>query len=446
MRTAAGIPLLLLLGCAGEMTPPPPVDPVTAIVGAKLVDGTAAAPLENAVLIIRSGGISAAGPASTTPVPEGAEVFDATGKTIIPGLIDLHSHYMQASGPELDRQLGVQLAWGVTTARSIGVDDPEHIEQLRSARRRGVSAPRLLTAGLGFTHPQGHPVGLDQIYRPETPQQAREQVLQLANQRVDFLKMWVDTKYGSIPKVSTEVREAIADAAASHGIPVAAHIFDEEDVYHLAVRDVTDFLHTVRDREPMDEKFLELCTSRNVSFTATLTVIESNWLLMEHPELLLEDGEVRAAASAETAAHLADAAWRAARLRAAPLGVLKPELGRAQRFVKQMAENGVWLGLGSDSNGETIPHGWGAHNEMRLLAEAGLAPLDVLRIATEASASRLGGHGADIGTLEPGKRADLLVLDADPTIDIANSRKISRVMQGGEWVDRAALLAHRAPN
>jgi imidazolonepropionase-like amidohydrolase len=348
---------------------------------------------------------------------------------------------MEASGAELDRLLGVQLAWGVTTARSIGVDDQAHIEQLRSTRERGVAAPRLLTAGLGFSHPKGHPVGLAQIYRPETPEQARAQVRELANERVDFIKMWVDSKYGSIPKISPEVREAIADAALSHGIPVVAHIYDEEDVYHLAVRDVTDFLHAVRDREPMDEKFLELCKTRNVSFTPTLTVIESNWVLMEHPELLLDDPEVRAAASPEMAAQLADPAWRQQRLRAAPLDVLKPELGRAQRFTKQMFENGIWLGLGSDSNGETIPHGWGAHNEMRLMAEAGLSPLDVIRIATAASARRLGGYGADIGTLEPGKRADLLVLDADPTVEITNARKIARIMQGGEWVDRARLLA-----
>jgi imidazolonepropionase-like amidohydrolase len=298
-----------------------------------------------------------------------------------------------------------------------------------------------LTAGLGFSHPDGHPAGLEPIYRPATPEQAREQVLALAHQRVDFVKMWVESKYGSIPKISTEVREAIVDAALSHGIPVVAHIFDEEDVYHLAVRDVTDFLHTVRDKEPMDAEFLELCKSRSLSFTPTLTVIEAQWLLMERPEVLLEDPEVRAASSAETAAQLADPAWRQERLKAVPLDIVKPELGRSQRFVKQMHAEGVWLGLGSDSNGATIPHGWGAHNEMRLLVEAGLTPLDVIRIATEASARRLGGHGADIGTLEPGKRADLLVLDADPTVEITDVRKIARVMQGGEWIDRAALLA-----
>ncbi|MCB1020968.1 MAG: amidohydrolase family protein, partial [Acidobacteria bacterium] len=381
-----------------------------------------------------------AGARATTAVPEGAEIVDASGKTLIPGLIDLHSHYMTASGPELDRQLGVQLAWGVTTARSIGVDNPEHVEQLRSVRERGIPAPRLLTAGLGFSHPQGHPLNLTQIYRPEGPVEAQRQVLALAHERVDFVKMWVDSKYGTIPKISKEVRDAITDAAAQHGIPVVAHIFDEEDVYHLAVREVSDFLHTVRDREPMDAKFLELCKARNLSFTPTLTVIESNWLLMERPELLLDDPQVRAAASAEAAAQVADPDWRKQRLAETRLDILKPELGRAQRFAKQMAEEGVWLGLGSDSNGATIPHGWGAHNEMRLLAEAGVAPLAVLSIATEASAGRLGGYGADIGTLEVGKQADLVLLDADPLADIRNTRKIARVMQAGRWVDREALL------
>ncbi len=439
MRKAAGILLILAYGCASQ-APPAPEEPVVAIVGAKLIDGTASEPLDDSVVLVSSGAILAAGAPGEVEVPGNAEVFDASGKTVIPGLIDLHTHYMEASGAELDRQLGVQLAWGVTTARSIGVDDPAHVEQLRSVSQRGVAAPRLLTAGLGFTHPDGHPVALPQVHRPATPAQAREQVLALANQRVDFIKIWVDDKYRSIPKISKEVREAIVDAASTHGIPVVAHIFDEADVYHLAVREATDLLHTVRDREPMDEKFLELCEARNVSFIPTLTVIESNWLLMRRPEVLLDDAAVRAAVSAEAAGQIADPDWRAQRLAAAPLDILEPELGRAQRFSKQMADNGVWLGLGSDSNGATIPHGWGAHNEMRLLAEAGIAPLEVIRIATEASARRLGGHGADIGTLEPGKRADLIVLDADPTLDIENSRKIARVMQAGAWIDRDELL------
>ena len=437
MRATAAILLSLLAACGGQSSPPAPADKVTAIVGAKVVDGTASAPISDGVILVRSGAVQAVGRLAEVQIPDGAETVDGAGKTVIPGLIDLHTHYMNASGPELDRQLGVQLAWGVTTARSIGVDDPAHIEQLRSTRQRGVPAPRLLTAGLGFTHPDGHPVGLDQLYRPKTAEEAREQVLALAHQRVDFVKMWVESKNGTIPKISPEIREAIADAAASHGIPVVAHIFDEEDVYHLAVREVTDFLHTVRDKEPMDQKFLDFCKSRNLSFTPTLTVIEAQWLLFEQPDTLLDDPEVRAASSAETAARLADEGWRQERLKAVTVDALKAELGRSQRFVKQVYGEGIWLGLGSDSNGETIPHGWGAHNEMRLLVEAGLTPLEVIRIATEASARRLGGHGADIGTLEPGKRADLLLLDADPTADIANARKIARVMQGGEWVDVA---------
>ncbi|MEZ5361116.1 MAG: amidohydrolase family protein [Bryobacterales bacterium] len=440
MRSAAFFLITLLLACAGTPTAQTPAEPVTAIVGATLIDGTGKPPLQDAIVLVQSGHVRAAGPRTSISVPEDAEVIDATGKTLIPGLIDLHSHYMNASGRELDRQLGVQLAWGVTTARSIGVDDPEHVAQLRSVRERGVPAPRLLTAGLGFSHPQGHPVNLPQIYRPKGPVEAQQQVLALAHERVDFLKMWVDSKYGTIPKISKEVREAITDAAAQHGIPVVAHIFDEEDVYHLAVREVTDFLHTVRDREPMDAKFLKLCKSRNVSFTPTLTVIESNWLLMEHPELLLDDPEVRAASSAEAATQIADPQWRKQRLAETRLDILKPELGRAQRFSKQMAEEGIWLGLGSDSNGATIPHGWGAHNEMRLLVDAGIAPLEVLSIATEASARRLGGYGADIGTLEPGKQADLVLLDADPVADIRNTRRIARVMQAGRWVDREGLL------
>ncbi|MCB1019792.1 MAG: amidohydrolase family protein, partial [Acidobacteria bacterium] len=93
--------LLLLAACVGTSTQAPPAEPVTAIVGATLIDGTGEPPLRDAVVLVEAGHIRAAGARATTAVPEGAEIVDASGKTLIPGLIDLHSHYMTASGPEL---------------------------------------------------------------------------------------------------------------------------------------------------------------------------------------------------------------------------------------------------------------------------------------------------------------------------------------------------------
>ena len=430
--------LTLLLGACAAPAPEEYGPPVMALVGGRLIDGTTADPIDESVILIQGERVTAAGPRSVVRVPSHAQVVDLEGKHILPGLIDLHVHY-EPSPEEMPRVLGAQLALGVTGVRSIGTDDDARLAVLREAQLGAFPAPSIWTAGLGFTAPGGHPISQPDVYRPETPEEARILVKELGVKNVDFIKMWVDSKYGALPKISLSVREAIVDEAVEQVIPAVAHIFDEADVYHLGELGVVDFLHSVRDKEPVDRRFLDYVLSKGIWFTPTLTVIESNWLLAENPQLIEADVEGRAGMTAEARSQFQDPAWREQKLQAPPLTILRPELGRSQRFVKQLHEAGVYIGLGSDSNGATIPAGWGTHNELRLLVEAGLSPRDAILAGTARSAMRL-NIGAERGRLVPGFRADLIVLDADPLADINNTRAISRVMQAGRWVDREALL------
>ena len=438
MQLLLALALVLALGCAPSAPTPEDAAPLTVILGAKLIDGTAADPIEDSVVVIEGNQILAAGPRSSTPTPDGAETIDGAGKTIIPGLVELHSHY-HGDPAEVRRQFGAQLAFGVTTSRSIGTDPDENLAAIEEVRAGQIPGPRMFTAGRGFTHPEGHPITQTVVRRPATPDEARQDVRELAAQEVDFVKMWVDSKYEALPKISREVREAVVDEAGKRNIPAVAHIFDLDDLEHLIGIGVTDFLHAVRDVEPLPTDVVELCKSRGVSFATTLTVIESNWLFPEDPRLLEDDPEALAALSPDMVANLRDQAWRDQKLASSPIDILKPELEQSKRFFKQMHDAGIALTLGSDSGSGTIPTGWGSHNELRLLVESGIPPVDVLRIATGSSAKRLGSKGADFGILKPGKIADLVLLDADPTQDIRNSRKISRVMRAGQWVDRSVL-------
>ena len=438
MQILVVLAVVYALGCGSTEPPSVAAEPLTVILGAKLIDGADGGPIEDSVVVIEGDRILAAGPRASTPTPQGAETIDGAGKTIIPGLVELHSHY-HGDPTEVRRQFAAQLALGVTTSRSIGTDPDTSLTAIADVRAGRTPGPRMFTAGRGFTHPEGHPITQKVVRRPATPDEAREDVRELAAQKVDFVKMWVDSKYEALPKISREVREAVVDEAGKHDIPAVAHIFDLEDLEHLIGVGVTDFLHSVRDVEPLPREVVELCKTRGVSFAGTLTVIESNWLFPENPQLLEDDTEARAAISAEMVENLRDETWRNERLASAPLDILKPELERSKRFFKQMYDSGVTLTLGSDSGSGTIPTGWGSHNELRLLVESGIPPLEVLRIATGRSAKRLGSKGADFGVLEPGKIADLILLDADPTQNITNTRKISRVMQAGKWVDRSVL-------
>jgi imidazolonepropionase-like amidohydrolase len=440
-QTGLSVLLGFLLFSACSSLPPENAKPIVAIVGAKLIDGSDAAPIEDSVIVIEGTRIRAAGPRSSTPVPQGGEIVDGAGKVVIPGLVDLHVHFL-GDRAELERGLRAELYFGVTTVRSIGLDTDERLAVIQDLRAGKTPGPRLYTAGRGFTHPQGHPIAHQPPRRPTSPDEAREQVRELAAQKVDFIKIWVDSKYGALPKITPEVRRAIAEEAAKHHIPVVAHIFDEEDVYQLGELGVSDFLHTVRDKEPLDARFIEFVKSHGISFAPTLTVIQRDWYFAENPQAL-QDPDVRFAMNSAALSDIENPETQRRMLENPDLQRSKDELARAGRFVRQMSAAGVALVAGSDSGAGAIPSGWGTHNEMALLVEAGLSPLEVIRIATSRGAKRVSEREPEFGLLEAGKIADLILLDADPLEDIRNTRKIARVMQAGQWVDRAAL--HAAP-
>jgi imidazolonepropionase-like amidohydrolase len=436
--TALLVLLLLLAACSSSL-PPENAKPVIAIVGAKLIDGSDAAPIEDSVIVVEGTRIRAAGPRSQTPVPKGGEIVDGAGKVVIPGLIDLHAHYF-GDRAEMERGLRAQLYFGVTTVRSIGVDTDLHLAAIQDLRAGKIPGPRVYTAGRGFSHPKGHPATLEMPRRPASPDEARAGVRELAAQKVDFIKMWVDSIGGTIPKITPEVRQAIVEEAARNHIPVVAHIADEADVYQLGELGVNDFLHTVGDKEPMDAKFIDFARSHAFSFTPTLTVIQRNWYFAENPEVL-QDPEIRLGMNSAALAEIEKPETRRRMLENLNLQRSKEALARAERFVRQMFESGVQLGAGSDSGAGEIAAGWGTHNELTLLVEAGLSPLDAIRIATGRSAGRLSEGQPEFGVVREGKAADLILLDADPLTDIHSTRKIARVMQAGQWLDRGALLS-----
>ena len=444
---AAAAALTALVACGAEPTvPAEPAD--IAIVGAQLIDGTGGDPIADSVILIRGDRVVAAGTRADTGVPGGAEIVDGAGKTVIPGLVDMHSHYL-GDRAEIERQFRTQLYFGVTTARSIGADDADNVALMLEAHAGRPDAPRVFTAGRGFTSPDGFNAALAQ--QPTSEDEAREMVRELAGQGVHFVKMWVNAVPEPGGKITPEIRSAIVEEAIANGLIPVAHIDDEADGRQLVEAGLRDFLHStvltfgpgagvpVDDPEPSAE-FIRMCLENGVAFTPTLSIVQNNWHFAERPELL-EAPELRAAFNPDALARWEDPEARAEVLEAPDFEDRKAAFRQVQDFVKTMHDAGVRVALGTDAGTPNVPMGWGVHHELELYVEAGLTPMQALVAATATGASLTPPVGeAEFGTLEAGQIADLVVLDADPLADIRNTLAIDRVMRAGEWMERDGLL------
>lgn len=419
-----------------------------ALVGGQLIDGTGAAPVADSVVVIRDGRIASAGSRAETAVPAGAEVIDVAGKTIIPGLVNLHVHYR--GGPDtIEEQFRTQLYYGVTTARSLGSDSPEAVAFLLGANAGRPGAPRTYTAGLGFSHPNGFNAASRNA--PATEEEGRELVRAQTALGVHFIKMWVTEMAEPGLKMTPEMRTAIVDEAIKNGAVPVAHIDGEEDGRQLMEAGARDFLHTtvltfgpgggapVDDPDPSPE-FLQMALDNDVGFTPTLSIVQNGWHFAEHPELL-DDPALRTAFNQDALARWDDPANRAAVVDAPEFADRKAAFRQLQDFVKTIHDAGIKVALGNDAGTANVPFGWGMHHELEMYVEAGLTPMQAIVAATATGAGMMPPVGqADFGTLESGKVADLVVLNADPLADIRNTLEIDQVMRLGEWVEREGLL------
>jgi len=413
--------------------------------GARVIDGTGTNPLDNAAIVIRDGRIVAIGPASTTTVPAGAEVVDYTGKTIIPGLISGHSHVGIFVGlkaaPEnysrdsILRQLKQLEAYGVTTLMSLGLNGPLFYE-LRAELHAG-SAPGadLFGADQGIGVVNGQPsaavvrVADNQISRPDSVEMARLSIRQMAARKADMVKIWLDDAGGALPaKVKPEVYTAVIDEAHKNGLRVAAHIYDLDDAKAIVRAGVDIIAHGVRDK-PVDAELIDMMKARSVWYIATAVLDYTNYIFAEQPPWMREPFFQRAL-HPEVRAQLDDPAYRERTLGSPGTTKNRTAVATNKKNLKALYDAGVLIGMGSDSGvGLRIP-GVAEHLELALMVEAGFSPIQAITIATSNTAALL--KLDDRGSVMAGKIADLVVLDADPSADIANTRKIHAVWHRGK--------------
>jgi len=401
-----------------------PVEKLIAFAGATIIDGTGAAPIENGVLLVRDGRIEAVGAAAEVPIPAGAERINVRERTIIPGLINTHGHVGDTLGLESGhyseenvlRQLALNARYGITTINSLG-DDQAIAAQIRGAE----SSPDLDRARLLFAGP---------VVTAASPEEARRRVNEIVELRPDFIKIRVDDNLGTSNKMPPEVYEAVIDAAHDNDLPLASHLYYLDDAKAL-LRAGSDFIaHSVRDR-PVDQGLIDLLVENDACYSATLTREVSTYVYEGVPEFF-EDPFFLAEADPAVVEELEDPDRQESVRNSASAQAYKEGLPLALANLKALADGGVTIAMGTDSGPPARFQGYFEHLELELMAEAGLTSMQIL-VASTGDAARCIGRD-DLGTLEAGKLADLVVLTEDPLRDITNTRTIESVWISGNRV------------
>jgi imidazolonepropionase-like amidohydrolase len=411
-RTVAIVGLLLSAACSGtQPVQAPGATTATLFDGARVIVGDGSAPIENAVLVVDNGRFVQVGRRGEVEVPTGATVVNLTGKTVMPAIVDTHTH-MPTTREALVERLQQKAFYGVGAVASLGQDTGDVAFQVRD--ETVPNGAMLRTAGRGITMPEKGRT--EAPYWVTNEAEARKAVQELAARKVDFVKIWVDDRDGKYKKLTPDLYGAIIDEAHKNGLRVTAHIFTLEDAKGLLRAGLDAFAHSVRDRD-IDEEGLALFKQH-----ANLVVAPN-----------LPDRGVKT-----------DMSWLSDSISADELKKLmegatdRPEAQKAYgiqaRNLAKIHAAGVKIVLGTDGG---VP--WSHHVEMADMVAAGMTPSDVIVAATKNSAEFMRLN--DAGTIAAGKRADFIVLDANPIDDITNTRKINGVYLRGAAIDRAAIRA-----
>jgi imidazolonepropionase-like amidohydrolase len=438
--------LLIVIACmaclsAGAQAPPETKGRQVVLKGARLIDGTGRPPIENSVLVIAGKQIVAAGKAGAVSIPKDAAVQDVSGKTIMPALINLHGHLgLSNNGADsaaghyteenVAKQANKYLSYGVATVASFGQDE-DLIFSIRDDQHTGkIGGARLFTAGRGFLEP-GKANPADHRYRPQTPDEARANVRELATHHPDYLKMWVDDGLGHGTKMKPEIYQAIIDEAHKQHIRVFAHEFYLADAKGLLAAGVDGFAHSIRD-QAVDKELITAMKARGVFLIPTL--VRDEVLFAYADNLQWVDDPFFQAGVDPGALAMVRSPQNVAKIRQDPdIAKYRAGLEMAKKNLKALSDAGVKIAFGTDSGIPTRFPGYLEHRELQLMVQAGLTPMQAIVAATRINAEILGG-AKQFGTLQAGRAAEFIVLDANPLDDIRNTEKLSAVWQAGKTV------------
>ena len=396
-----------------------------AFVGATIIDGTDAEPLEDGVLVITDGRIRTVGPRSAVTLPPGTEVIDVAGKYIMPGLINAHGHVGATVGlngnggytrNNLLRQLGLYARYGVTAVNSLGGDQVEGFDLRNEQFDNGLNRARIYVAG--------------SVVVGDSEQAIRDEVNRNADMGADFIKVRIDDNLGASEKMSRPFFEALVDQAHIRRLPVAVHLYYLNDAKFMLDANADIIAHSVRDLA-VDREFIDKVIASDTCYIPTLTREVSTFVYESVPDFF-EDPYFLKEVEPEIIAELSSPERMSRIGGSRSAQAYKAQLPTAMDNVGTLYNSGVRIAMGTDTGPPARFQGYFEHMEMHMMVDAGLTPLDAIRASTGVAADCIGM--GDIGTLEPGKWGDFSVLTENPAEDIRNSHSMESVYVAGNLV------------
>lgn len=412
--------LVLLCGAvtAASAAPAATISDSFAITGARVFDGTQVIP--GATVVVIDGRIQAVG--TNVAVPAGVPVIDGTGATLLPGMIDSHAH--ARSRQELERAL----QFGVTTEMDMWTL-PHFAASMRREQERTGAPYRadFFSAINPATLPEGYPYNWTPRFREKPtlsgPEEADEFVADLFALGANHLKIMLEDGHltgEQLPVLSRATVQALTQAVHGHGKLAVAHVTKQSHARNLVEDGVDGLVHIFVDGIA-DPGFVQLAVSRGIFVAPTLAVEES---------FVTTDGAASLIADPELAPYLTEEERQWLLAQAPPNLMTQQSLFFGRESVRLLHEAGVPILAGTDH----AAHGVFIHRDLEVLVQAGLEPAEALTAATAAPAAAFGL--TDRGRIAPGLRADLLLVQGDPTADIKATRAIRRIWKAGVEVDR----------
>src|SRR5262245_52678635 len=426
--------IVFLAGCGSDAAKDvngkaaPGAADVSYFYGARIIPGDGSPAMEDMSFIVSNGKFTTIGKRSEVVPPKGSARIELTGRTVTPVFFNLQAQPGMNNGAQygpknytrdsLTADLSRYAYYGVMGVLTAGTDAGDLPFSVRDELlQRKIKGARLLTAGRGIAAKGGGPSALsDTTIQVSSAADAKKAVADLADAKVDTIKLWMDDGNGKGPRPKADVYTTVIGEAHRRNLKVVSQIFSLSDAKELVDAGIDGFVSSIRDRE-VDDALISAMKQKNVFLAPALTAAEAKFVYADSPKWLGEQ-TMREVYPAQLLGYLNDDVVINRFKRNSELSDLRQQHATAMKNLKRLSDGGVKIVLGTNSGAPDTYPGYFELREMIMMSEAGMQPMEVIKAATSSAAEVLGQE--DLGTIAVGKTGTFVAMPDNPLEKMTN--------------------------